>query len=154
MRAHMLTALIIGMAMASFQPVKAAEGNATRDEAIAMVQRAAKHMTAAGPEKAFTDFSTKGGAFTDRDLYVVVYDLNGKCLAHGANEKLIGKDLIDAEDIDGKLYIKERVDMAKANKSFWQDYKFTNPTTKKVEPKEMYCQVESNLAICAGVYKK
>lgn len=154
MRVHLFTALIIGMAVASFQPAKAAEGNATRDEAIAMVQRAAKHIADAGQDKAFADFSTKGGAFTDRDLYVVVYDLNGKCLAHGANEKLIGKDLIDAEDIDGKLYIKERVDMAKANKSFWQDYKFTNPTTKVVEPKAMYCQVESNLAVCAGIYKK
>lgn len=153
MRAYLLTALIIGMALTAFQPAKAAE-NATRDEAIAMVQRAAKHMASAGQEKAFGDFSTKGGAFTDRDLYVVVYDMTGKCLAHGANEKLIGKDLIDAEDIDGKLYIQERMALAKANKSFWQDYKFTNPTTKKVEPKEMYCQVESNLAICAGIYKK
>jgi signal transduction histidine kinase len=136
------------------QAALAADSNATREEAVAMVQRATKHMTSAGKEKALTDFSTKGGPFSDRDLYVVVYDLTGKCLAHGANEKLIGKDLIDAEDIDGKLYIKERVDMAKANKSFWQDYKFTNPTTKKVEPKEMYCQVENSLAICAGVYKK
>lgn len=127
---------------------------ASREEAVAMVQKAVAHLGSAGRDKAFADFSTKGGPFSDRDLYVVVYDMTGKCLAHGANEKLIGKDLIDAEDIDGKLYIKERIDMAKANKSFWQDYKFTNPTTKKVEPKQMYCQVEQGLAVCGGVYKQ
>jgi len=154
MRTSLLTILTIAALLCTGQPVLAAEGNATRDEAVAMVQRAAKHLASAGQEKAFAEFSTKGGPFTDRDLYVVVYDMNGKCLAHGANEKLIGKDLIDAEDIDGKLYIKERMEMAKANQNFWQEYKFTNPTTKKVEPKEMYCQVESNLAVCAGIYKK
>ncbi|SNS28193.1 MULTISPECIES: cache domain-containing protein [unclassified Azospirillum] len=154
MRPFLATILTAGTLLWGGASALAADGNATRDEAVAMVQRAAKHLASAGKEKAFADFSTKGGPFSDRDLYVVVYDLTGKCLAHGANEKLIGKDLIDAEDIDGKLYIKERVEMAKANKSFWQDYKFTNPTSKKVEPKEMYCQVESNLAVCAGVYKK
>lgn len=144
-------------AFLALQLVPSAQANdkpATRDEAIAMVQKAVAHLGSVGRDKAFADFSTKGGPFSDRDLYVVVYDMTGKCLAHGANEKLIGKDLIDAEDIDGKLYIKERIDMAKASKSFWQDYKFTNPTTKKVEPKQMYCQVEQGLAVCGGVYKQ
>lgn len=153
MRKYVLTIA----AILALQLAPAAHANdkpATRDEAIAMVQKATAHLRSAGQEKAFADFNTKGGSFTDRDLYVVVYDMTGKCLAHGANEKLIGKDLIDAEDIDGKLYIKERIDLAKANKSFWQDYKFTNPTTKKVEPKQMYCQVEQGLAVCGGVYKQ
>lgn len=154
MRASLFAALTAGLMFTALQPAIAAETNATREEAVAMVHRAVQHLGTAGQEKAFADFSTKGGSFSDRDLYVVAYDLTGKCLAHGANAKLIGKDLIDAEDVDGKLYIKERMDLAKANKSFWQDYKFTNPVTKKVEPKEMYCEVTSGLAICAGVYKK
>lgn len=131
-----------------------ADGQATKDEATAMVRKAVAHFKAVGPEKAFTDFSTKDGAFTDRDLYVVTYDLTGKCVAHGANAKLIGKDLIDAQDIDGKYYIQERLDLAKSKPAFWQDYKFSNPVTKKVEPKEMYCEVSGNYAICGGVYKK
>lgn len=32
--------------------------------------------------------------FKDRDPYVIVCDLTGKHLAHGANAKLVGKDLI------------------------------------------------------------
>jgi cytochrome c len=111
-------------------------------------------LKAAGPEKAFPAFNDKNGGFVDRDLYIVVYDGAGRCLAHGANPKLIGKDLIDAEDIDGKLYVKERVELAKSKSNFWQDYKFTNPTTKKVEPKQMYCEPTGDLIVCGGVYKQ
>lgn len=131
-----------------------AETFATRDEAVAMVGKAVAEIKSAGAEKAFTAFNDKSGSFTDRDLYVVVYDRMGRCIAHGANPKLIGKDLIDAQDIDGKLYVKERVEMAQSKKSFWQDYKFTNPTNKKVEPKQMYCEVLSENIVCAGIYKK
>ena len=61
--------------------------------------------------------------------------------------------LIDLKDIDGKPFIKERVDMAKTQASFWQDYKFTNPTTKKIEPKTMYCERLDQTVVCGGVYK-
>ena len=57
------------------------------------------------------DFNNKQGPFTDRDLYVVVYDMKGKVLAHGANEKMIGKDVIELRDNDGKYFVKERVEM-------------------------------------------
>ncbi|WP_044562681.1 cache domain-containing protein [Azospirillum sp. B4] len=143
--------LVLSLGMVS--PVWAA-GQATKTDAVAMVTRAVAHVKEVGQEKAFADFSTMGGPYTDRDLYVVVYNLTGTCLAHGANAKLIGKDLSDAEDVDGKLYIQERMTLAKTNKTFWQDYKFTNPTSKKIEPKEMYCQVDGGLAVCAGIYKQ
>jgi ATP-dependent Clp protease ATP-binding subunit ClpX len=44
-----------------------------------------------------------------------VYDTGGKCLAHGQNEKQVGKDLIDLADADGKEFVKERVELAKSN---------------------------------------
>lgn len=137
-----------------FSMAALAEGVATKDEAVAMVGKAAAFLKSAGPEKAFAAFNDKNGGFVDRDLYVVVYDTTGRCLSHGANPKLIGKDLIDAEDIDGKLYVKERVEMAKTNANFWQDYKFTNPTTKKVEPKSMYCETAGSMIVCGGIYKQ
>lgn len=131
-----------------------AAGGATPDEAIAMVKKAVGYIKANGADKAYADFDNKTGQFVDRDLYVVVYGLDGKVLAHGANEKLIGKDMMDAQDVDGKAYVKERMEMtAKQPGGFWQDYKFVNPTSKKVEPKQMYCQKLDNTSVCAGVYK-
>ena len=125
---------------------------ATKDEAQAMVKKAVAFVKAEGPAKAYGEF-TKSPGFKDRDLYVVVYGLDGKVLAHGANEKLVGKDMIDAQDVDGKYFVKERTELARKQASFWQDYKFVNPVTKKVEPKQMYCEKLDETAVCAGVYK-
>jgi hypothetical protein len=128
--------------------------SATKEEAQAMVKKAVAFIKAEGVEKAYPVISTKGGQFSDRDLYVVVYGLDGKVLAHGANQKLVGKDLIEAQDVDGKYFVKERTELGRKQASFWQDYKFVNPTTKKVEPKEMYCERESETVVCGGIYKK
>ena len=125
---------------------------ATKDEAIAMVKKAVAFVGQQGPEKAYEAFDKKGGDFTDRDLYVVVYGLNGHVLAHGANAKLIGKDMNDAQDVDGKYYVKERLALAAKQPNFWQDYKFVDPVTKKIEPKQMYCERVSETAVCAGIY--
>jgi signal transduction histidine kinase len=127
--------------------------SATRDEAAAMVKKAVGFIKEQGPEKAYVEISNKAGRFIDRDLYVVVYQLDGKVLAHGANEKFIGKDMSEAQDVDGKLYVKERIEMANKQPTFWQDYKFVNPVSKKVEPKQMYCERVENTAVCGGVYK-
>ena len=133
-------------------PVAAAE-HASRDEALAMVRKAVAHIKANGVDKSYAEISNKKGSFVDRDLYVVVYGLDGKCLAHGANDKQIGRDLIDLTDIDGKYFVKERVALARSKPAgFWQEYKFTNPVTKKVEPKTMYCEKLGETAVCGGVY--
>jgi cytochrome c len=133
--------------------VAIAAERATKPEAQAMVKKAVAYIKANGTEKAYKEFTSKNAEFIDRDLYVVVYDLDGNCLAHGANQKMVGQDLSEAQDVDGKFYIKERLELAKKNQTFWQDYKFTNPVTKKVEPKEMYCEVLGKTAVCGGIYK-
>jgi len=130
----------------------AADG-ANKDDAIAMVKKAVAFIKEQGPEKAYAAFTNKDAQFIDRDVYVVVYQFDGKVLAHGSNAKFVGKDMIDAQDVDGKLFVKERVEMAAKQPSFWQDYKFVNPVDKKVEPKQMYCERLDNTAVCSGIYK-
>ena len=81
----------------------------TKDEAVAMVKKAVEFIKANGNEKAFEEITNPKGKFVDRDLYVVVYDMNAKCLAHGQKANMVGKELIDFKDTDGKEYMKERV---------------------------------------------
>jgi signal transduction histidine kinase len=133
--------------------VAPALAGASKDDAIAIVKKAVEAIKADGADKTYPLISDKAGPFVKDDLYVVVYQLDGKVLAHGANAKFVGKDMTDAQDVDGKLYVKERVELAGKQPSFWQDYKFVNPVSKKVEPKEMYCERLDNTAVCAGVYK-
>ena len=133
--------------------VAAAAEFGTKDEAVALVKKAIVVIKDQGADKAYPEINNKSGPFIDRDLYVVVYGLDGKVLAHGANGKLIGKDLLDAQDVDGKYFVKERVELARKQPTFWQDYKFANPVSKKVEPKQMYCERVTETAVCAGIYK-
>lgn len=130
-----------------------ASAQATKDEAVAIVKKAVSAIKTNGAEKVYAEINTPAGKWIDRDLYVVVYGLDGMSLAHGANPKQAGVMLIDRKDIDGKEFIKERVELAKAKANFWQDYKFQNPSSKKIEPKTMYCERLNETAVCAGVYK-
>ncbi|EFL49817.1 putative cache sensor protein [Solidesulfovibrio fructosivorans JJ]] len=130
-----------------------AQNRGTKKEAEAMVKKAVAAIKADGREKAFAAIDDPKGPFRDRDLYVVVYDLQGKCLAHGANSKQIGKDLIGLRDPDGKFFVKERVELAKTHDSFWQDYKFINPMTKLIEPKSMYMEKVGDILVGCGIYK-
>ncbi len=126
---------------------------ATTKDAEAIVANAVKAVKA-DRATALKEITAKDPKWVDRDLYAVVYDMNGKCLAHGQNPKQVGKDLIDMADADGKEFVKERVALAKSKGKFWQDYKFTDPVTKKVLPKSAYCEKTGDVIVCAGVYKR
>jgi cytochrome c len=126
----------------------------TTAEAESMVKKAVAFLKANGKEKGFAEISTPQGKFVDRDLYVFVYDMNGKCVAHGFNQKMIGKDLLQLKDADDKYFVKERVEICKTKGKGWQDYKFTNPLSKKIEHKTAYIEKYEDYVVGCGVYKK
>ena len=125
----------------------------TGDEAEALVKRAISFIKTSGKDKAFAEINNHAGMFTNRDLYVFVYDINGRCLAHGQNANLIGKDCIGQTDADKKHYVKERVDIARTTGSGWQDYKFTNPESKVVEDKMAYIERCDDFIVGSGAYR-
>ena len=138
----------------SIAPVASAAEFGTAQEAEAMVKKAVEHIRKAGKDQAYADFTGKKQPFHDRDLYVTVTTLDGKSVAHGANPKMVGVDLSDFKDVDGKPYFKERLELTKTKGKFWQDFKFVDPVTKKVLPKSMYCEREGDTAVCTGIYKR
>jgi len=146
-------AALVVAASASQVPAFAKAEFASKDEAIAMVKKGVAYLKSNGREKGYAEITNKKGVFVDRDLYLVVYGLDGMVLAHGANERQVGHNLIDLKDIDGKPFVKERVELAQKQPSFWQEYKFTNPLTRKIEPKQMYCERLDDVVVCGGVYK-
>ena len=125
----------------------------TTAEAEALVKKAVAYIREHGRDKAFAEINNKGGMFTNRDLYVFVYDMSGKGVAHGQNLGLIGKDLLNAQDPDRKFYVKERIEIARVKGRGWQDYKFINPKTKAVEDKTAYIERCDDLIVGAGAYK-
>ena len=125
----------------------------TAAEAEALVKKAVAHIKAAGPDKAYDEF-TNGKSFKDRDLYIIVYDLNGKNLAQGANPKLVGKELMGLKDPDGKPIIQMFVELAKTKGKGWvEGYKFMNPVSQKMEGKAMYLERVGDTLVGCGIYK-
>ena len=111
----------------------AADDAATAKEAETMVKKGVAYIKANGKDKGFAEITRRDSKdFHDRDLYLAAHKLDGTCVAHGTNEKMVGKNFIEMKDIDGKEYIKERVDFGKSKASFWTDYKFVNPISKKI----------------------
>ena len=145
-----LSLVALGLALAS--STFAAGDSGVAKDAEALVQKAVKHLAAAGKDKALADFGTP--AWVDRDVYLVVLDFNGIVVAHGINPKLIGKDFMGVKDVDGVAFTAAMVETAKTKGKGWTDYKFTDPTTKKVLPKASYCEKAGELAVCAGIYKR
>lgn len=150
----MCTAKLLAALLAvSVSSIAVADNFATPSEAEAMVAKVVKAI-AANRDATLQEINSKDKKWIDRDLYPTVYTLDAKCLAHGQNPKTVGKDMLELMDADGKEYMKERMDLAKTKGKFWQDYKFTDPATKKVLPKSMYCEKAGDVVVCAGVYKR
>ena len=133
----------------------ATEPRGTADEAIAMVKSAEAYLKKNGKDKTFADIANPSSKqFHDKDLYVFVYDLNGVTLAHGTNSRMVGKNLIDMKDIEGKFIIKSFIDLVKTKGQGWVDYKWPNPVTKQIEQKSSYVEkVDNDMLIGVGIYK-
>jgi cytochrome c len=132
-----------------------AQDNGTRDEAKAMVEAAIEHVKKVGAEQAFKDFTDKANTtWHKKDLYVFAYNMEGVNVAHGANDKLIGKNLIELKDPEGKLLIKELRDTA-AKGGGWVEYEWPHPQTKKIESKISYAKKLANYEgfVGVGVYR-
>ena len=85
--------------LATALPLAALASNATKEEAVTMVKKGVAFIKTNGVDKGYSEITAKNPSFVDRDLYLVVYGLDGKCLAHGANPKQIGRDLTDLTDL-------------------------------------------------------
>ena len=99
------------------------------------------------------EISKPKGQFDKGEIYVFAYDLKGTVVAHPKNPKLIGKNVLEVPDIDGKFFRKDIMTQAATKGSGWVDYKYKNPQNNKVEQKTTYFQKANDLVICCGVYK-
>jgi hypothetical protein len=146
-----VVSFVASLGLAHAAPAKGEK--ATKEEAVSMVKKGIAFIKTSGKEKGYAEITSKDSRFKDRDLYLVVYGLDGIVRAHGQNPKMVDKNLISLKDVDGKEFVRERVELGKSKGTFWQDYKFTNPVTKRIEPKQMYCERLDDTVVCGGIYK-
>ena len=127
--------------------------SAPKDDALALVTKAVAHVKEVGKDKALADFNDPKGAYVKGDLYVFAYTLQGVILAHPMNPKLVGKDMTEVKDSDGKLFTKDFIAMVNGPGKGWVDYNWTNPTSKKIEAKSSYVAKAGDIFVGCGIYK-
>jgi len=132
----------------------AADERGSKDEAIALTNAAFEHIKKVGAEKAYKDFTTDKAAWSKKDLYVMVYDAKAIALAHGGNEKLVGKDMSAVKDANGVPIVTGLIGLA-AKGGGWLDYDWPDPLTKKLMAKSTYARKQPNGEgfVGVGIYR-
>jgi hypothetical protein len=116
------------------------------------VSKAIDFYKASGKEIALAEFTNPKGPFVQDEMYIFVLDSDGIMIAHGVNEKYIGKNFIDLKDSAGKGFIHEIINAANVNGSGWIDYQWFNPVTKETTLKSVYFEMVDDLIFCSGIY--
>jgi len=120
------------------------------DDAKNMTEKAVSWFKDKGKDITFKAINDKNDTeFHDHELYVFVYDAKGINVAHGQNNALIGKNLIDLKDSDGNFMIR---DIVGVKDSAWIKFRWQNPLNGKIEPKKAYVIHEGGFWFGVGVY--
>jgi len=146
--------LVMGTAAFAFTAMASAAEQGTAAEAEAMVKKGVAYAKANGRDKFLAEVGNGKGQFIDRDLYISVWSTKAVVLAHGANAKLVGKDIIDLKDADGKPFMREVVAKAASANNGWIEYKWVNPVSKEIQLKSAYFEKVDDMLISTGHYKK
>jgi len=97
-----------------------------RDQVVNLVRRGYQYMKASGTTVAAKDFTDKAvNTYRLGDIDLFVYDMKGKCIAHGGNSSYVGQNQFDLKDQDGMYYIREYIDQARVGGG-WVDAKLQN----------------------------
>lgn len=132
-------------------------------DCVNLVKKASDFLAANGKEKTLAEINNQKGQFAHGEIYLFASDYIANwdsnkdrtiTLAHGANPRLVGKDMTDLKDADGVPFVKKMAEIA-ASKSGegWTDYKWPNPVSKAIEPKTTFTKRVEPLVISCGVYK-
>ncbi|WP_426174267.1 cache domain-containing protein [Massilia sp. TWR1-2-2] len=126
----------------------------TEKDAISMVEKGVAFMKTNSKDEMIKRINAKDADYVQGPLYLTMRDNKGVILANPVNPAMIGKDLVDVPDADGKLFRREILELAKSKGKGWVDYKFKNPASGKVEDKTTYIYRVSEVTLEAGIYKK
>lgn len=123
---------------------------ADRREAQNLVKRGYQLMKKSGKTEAARAFNDRRDAeYLYGDLYLMVYDLKGSCIAHGGNTDNVGQNQYNLKDDDGQYYVRNMIGKAEDGGG-WLDFKLKNSFfSVYVEPIDLGVE---KYVIASGLY--
>jgi cytochrome c len=132
--------------------LKTQADNMGPEQARVLLERAVAKLKLDGAQRAFADFNDAKGNFIARDLYVFVFDMNGKYMASGANPRLAGSDAKDLHDAEGKEIVREMINIANSKGAGEVEYMWLNRVDNRVERKRSMIQRVGDYIVGVGYY--
>lgn len=125
-----------------------------KSEAKAMTNKAVAFYKANGKDATIAEIQKKDGQFVKGEIYIYVFtEPNATVLAHPMLPNFVGKNFADIKDADGKYFVKEALDGLKTKNEVWVQYKWNNPTTKKIGTKISLFQKVGDMIFACGVWE-
>ena len=147
----LLISIVLIMTIA---PCAFASDHATPEDVVAKVKDAAAFLDKAG-DKGLEEFMDRNGRWVWKDTYVwVIHAAKGTDAAHPIKAKLVGMQLMNIKDTNGKYFFAEFCNMATKPNGGWVDYMWPKVGEKKPSRKVTYVlQVpNSPYQVAAGIY--
>lgn len=121
---------------------------ATEADAVAMVKKGTAFIKSYGTQRGYTDISRRSGRFAFQNLYLVVMRIDGTMLAHGADDRSVGRNVLDMKDSDGRPFIRQQVGLAATRSSFWVHFRMRDERNPRSELKSSYCEKLDDTLVC------
>jgi signal transduction histidine kinase len=126
---------------------------------VSLVEDAAALMEQKGDE-AFKSFAEKDSKWRNGDYYMFVYDLDGTCIFHPITPELIGKNVIDLRDMNGKPIIRQITDVGRKPAShasgwvfyLWEDQTQLTPSWKSAYIRKVTAANGQTYVVGSGSY--
>jgi cytochrome c len=153
---HLLNRLLFAAIAFVATAPSIAQERGTAADATALVKKVITYYKANGKEKTWAAINEQNPDFKYKDLYVFGSTAKeGQPLAaHGANPRMVGKDMGELKDADGYPFAKKIIEIALSKEGKgWVDYKWPNPVTKAIEPKSTYVERVDDVYFAVGIYK-
>ncbi|MBP7666149.1 MAG: cache domain-containing protein [Burkholderiaceae bacterium] len=109
----------------------------TPEEAKSLLDGALAEIRVQGLDKAVKGFNAGGKWKTER-AYLVAVHLDGTVLANSVNGKLPGHNMLEARDANGRPFVKDAIQVARANGSGQVDMRWGHPATRRLSDATMF----------------
>ena len=105
------------------------------------------------PKLAMSQFNSMNGGYNEDDLYVFVVGINDRIMhAHGSIPRLIGRNVSDMRDINGKHLLPQMIDIVTSKGGGELKYVWPNKVTGKQEQKTTYLRRVGEYLVAVGHY--
>jgi cytochrome c len=148
MRTITVAVIAFSISMAHVQKVNADD----KQKAVSLVKQTIEYYKKNGKTKTLD--AVTSGKFMEGSFYVMCQDMEAVVLAHPTDKTLIGRKMLDVPDANGKQWNREVVELMKTKGKGWVNFKFMNPSSKKMENKSSYFEKVDDIMFGCGIYTK